>query len=110
MKREGGEEGHMLQLQETWTHHGRMSRFQEQDVFLHEAKETVCKEGVQSHLGFGSESEDEVDTANMCFMANSPKVTSEPSYDDIEISKEEFIYHYYFNTKRFCCIQSCMQS
>ena len=26
------------------------------------------------------ESEDEVDTANMCFMANTPKVTPEPSY------------------------------
>ena len=35
-----------------------------------------------------SESEDEVDTANMCFMTNTPKVTPEPSYDDIEISKE----------------------
>ena len=50
---EGGEEDHMLQLSETWTHHGRLFRFQEQDIFLHEAKEAVCKEGVQSHLGLG---------------------------------------------------------
>ena len=27
----------------------------------------------------------------MCFIANTPKVTSEPSYDDIEISKEELL-------------------
>ena len=53
MGREGGEEDHMLQLSETWTHHGRMFRFHEQGIFLHEAKEAVCKEGVQSHLGFG---------------------------------------------------------
>ena len=35
-----------------------------------------------------SESEDEVDMANVCFMANTPKVTTEPHDDDSEISKE----------------------
>ena len=27
----------------------------------------------------------------MCFMANTPEVTPEPSYDDTEISKEELL-------------------
>jgi len=39
MGREGGEKDHMLQLSETRTYHGRLSRFQEKDVFLLEAKE-----------------------------------------------------------------------
>ena len=38
-----------------------------------------------------SESEEEVDTANVCFMANdnTPKVTSEPSLDEYNLTMDE---------------------
>ena len=38
-----------------------------------------------------SESEKEVDTTNMCFMTNgnTPKVTSEPSLDDYDLTMDE---------------------
>ena len=40
-----------------------------------------------------SESEEEVDTANMCFMANTPKVTSQPlDEEDDELSKEVLVH------------------
>ena len=39
-----------------------------------------------------SESEDEVDTANMCFMANTPKVTPQPLDEDDELSKEVIVH------------------
>ena len=39
-----------------------------------------------------SESEEEVDTTNVCFMTNNntPKVTSEPSLDDCDLTIDEF--------------------
>ena len=39
-----------------------------------------------------SESEDEVDTANMCFMTNTPKVTPQPLDDEDELSKEVLVH------------------
>ena len=38
-----------------------------------------------------SESEKEVDTANMCFMANTLKVNSEPSFDNSGVTQEDLL-------------------
>ena len=45
----------------------------------------------------------------MCFMTNTLKVTSEPSYDDIEISKEELLQAFIklsesFDSKKEDCL------
>ena len=49
-------------------------------------KKPVEKKVYKATWDSKSESEDEVDTANVCFMANIPKVTTKP-HDDSEISK-----------------------
>ena len=54
-------------------------------------KKWFVKKAFKATWDSESESEDEVDTANTCFMANTPKVTFKPSYDDIEKSKEELL-------------------
>jgi len=51
MIRKGGKENHLLQLSETRTYHGRMSRFKKQDIFFYQAKEVIYEESSQSHLG-----------------------------------------------------------
>ena len=59
-------------------------------------KKPFVKKTFKATWDLESESEDEVDTTNVCFMANTPKVTSEPSYDDIEISKEVLLQAFNF--------------
>ena len=51
-------------------------------------KRPVEKKVYKSTWDSESEAEDEVDTANMCFMANTPKVTTQPLDDENEISRE----------------------
>ena len=50
-------------------------------------KKSFMKKALKSTWDLESESEEEVDTANVCFMANTPKVNSEPSIDDCELTK-----------------------
>ena len=51
-------------------------------------KKPVKKKVYKATWDSESESEDEVDTANVCFMANTPKVTTQPLDDENEISRE----------------------
>ena len=41
-------------------------------------KKPFVKKALKATRDSESESEEEVDTANMCFMANTPKINSEP--------------------------------
>ena len=98
----------MLQLSETRTHHGRLSRFQEKDDLLLKQKRPVEKKVYKATWDSESESEDEVDTANMCFMANTPKVTTQPLDDESEISREMLVHAFVelsesFNDKKVEC-------
>ena len=73
-------------------------------------KKSFVKKAFKATWDSESESEDEVDTANMCFMANTPKVTSEPSYDDIEVSKEVLLQAFIelsesFDSKKEDCLR-----
>jgi len=63
-----------------------MSGYQKQAFFLKQTKEAILEESSQTTWDSESESEEEVDTVNMYFMANNntPKVTSEPSLDDCD--------------------------
>ena len=54
-------------------------------------KKPFVKKAFKATWDSESESEDEVDTANMCFVTNTREVTPETSYDDTEISKEELL-------------------
>ena len=55
-------------------------------------KRPVEKKAYKATWDSESESEDEVDTANMCFMANTPKVTTQPLDEENEISRE-MLFH-----------------
>ena len=78
----------MLQLSKARTHCYGMPRNQKQAIYL---KEALQKEDCQATWNSESESEKEVDRAHVCFMANNntPKVTSEPSLDDCELTMDE---------------------
>ena len=54
-------------------------------------QEALQKEGLESYRDSQSESEEEVDKANVRIMANdnTPKVTSKPSLDDYELTMDE---------------------
>ena len=54
-------------------------------------KKPYKKKALKATWDSKSESKEEVDTANVCFMANdnTPKVTSEPSLDECELSMDE---------------------
>jgi len=54
-------------------------------------KKPYKKKALKATWDLESESEEEVDMANVCFMANdnTPKVTSEPSIDDCELTMNE---------------------
>jgi len=88
MAREGGQEDYLLQLLETRTYHCRVPGEQKQAYNLQEA---LQKEGLESYRDSQSESEEEVDKANVRIMANdnTPKVISEPSLDDCELTMDE---------------------
>ena len=71
-------------------------------------KRPVEKKAYKASWDSESESEDEVDTTNMCFMANTPKVTSQPFDEDNELSKEMLVHVFVelsesFNDKKVEC-------
>ena len=73
-------------------------------------KKPFVKKAFKATWDSESESEDKVDTANMCFMANKPKVSFEPSYDDIKISKEVLLQAFIelsesFDSKKEYCLK-----
>ena len=55
------------------------------------SKKPYKKKALKAIWDLKSESEEEVDTANVCFIANdnTPKVTFEPSLDDCELIMDE---------------------
>ena len=56
-------------------------------------KKPVEKKAYKATWDSKNESEEEVDTANMCFMANTPKVTPQPhDDDDDELSKKVLVH------------------
>ena len=67
----------MLQLPEAGTHGCELSGDQEQTI---NHKKPYKKKALKATWNSESETDEEVETANMCFMANdnTPKVTSEP--------------------------------
>ena len=73
-------------------------------------KKSFVKKVFKATWDSESESEDEVDTANVCFMANTPKVTTEPYDDDSEISKELLLQAFIelsesFDSKKEDCLK-----
>ena len=58
--------------------------FKNKISFFMKQKKPFVKKAFKATWDSESEFEDEVDTANMYFMANTPEVTPEPSYDDTE--------------------------
>ena len=75
-------------LPEAGTHYCRMPGNEKQAII---SKKPYKKKTLKATWDSESESEKEVDTTNMCFMANdnTPKVTSEPSLDDCDLSMDE---------------------
>ena len=80
----------MLQLPQTRAHHGR--EFKKNVTSSLKQKRPVEKKAYKATWDSKSESEDEVDTANMCFMANTPKVTTQPLDEEEELSKEMLVH------------------
>ena len=54
-------------------------------------KKLFVKKALKATWDSESESEEEVDTTNVCFMENTPKVNSEPSFDDSGVTKDELL-------------------
>ena len=74
------------------------------------SKKPDKKKALKATWDSKSKIDEEVDTAHVCFMANdnTPKVTSEPSLDDCELTMNEFgeafeelSNNYYFLKKKF---------
>ena len=88
MTREGGEEDSLLQLSEAWTCHCRLPDTKSKPST---SKKPYKKKALKATWDLESESEEEVDIANMCFMTNdnTPKVFSEPSLEDCDLTMDE---------------------
>jgi len=58
---------------------------------IHNLQEALQKEGLEGNISSESDSKEEVDTTNMCFMANENtlKVTFKSSLDECELSMDE---------------------
>ena len=54
-------------------------------------KKSFMKKALKATWDSESESEEEVDTANVCFMANTPKVNSEPSFDNSGVTQGDLL-------------------
>jgi len=111
MAREGGEEDSLLQLPKSRTCHYRLPGYKEQTLYLQEA---LQKKALKDTWDSESESEEEVNTANVCFLANenTTKVTSESSLKECELSMdkldeafEELSNNYDFLKKKYLKIK-----
>ena len=82
----------MLQLLKARTHHGGLPDFKKKMTSSFKPKKLVEKKAYKATWDSKSESEDEVDTTNMCFMANTLKVTPQPLDEEDELSKEVLVH------------------
>ena len=84
------------------------SEFKKKVTSSFKQEKPVEKKAYKATWDSESESEDEVDTANMCFMANTPKVTPQHLDEEDELSKEVLVHAFVellesYNNKKIEC-------